>query len=176
MVSYQWEYHSRIRYACCYRERHVRQGRIQRLKKGGTYRVGLVRPCHARSASYFFSLRTYNAQHQSRRFRGHAPLGKFKFRPHERPSETTVTTQNVWQLYCNSGDSSYSRFSEPLSLRNQLLYVRHCHRIRVFYVWRTWSRDLSRDVRCVRVATCAKARGKPPRLALETALQSCTHR
>ena len=31
-----------------------------------------------------------------------------------RPSETTITTQNLWQLDCNSGDSLHGRFSEPL--------------------------------------------------------------
>ena len=28
--------------------------------------------------------------------------------------ETTITTQNLWQLERNSGDSPYGRFSEPL--------------------------------------------------------------
>ena len=31
-----------------------------------------------------------------------------------RPSETTITMQSLWQLDCNSGDSLYRRFSEPL--------------------------------------------------------------
>ena len=64
---------------------------------GGTHRVGLVRPCGARSAPNF-SLRTYNAQH-SRRVWEHAPQGKFLRLDHMRvllrPSETAITTQNV---------------------------------------------------------------------------------
>ena len=50
---------------------------------GGTHRVGLVRPCGARSAPNF-TLRTYNAQH-SRRVWGHAPLGKFLSLDRRRP-------------------------------------------------------------------------------------------
>ena len=37
-----------------------------------------------------------------------------------RPSETTITTQNLWQLDCNSGDSLYGHFSEPLPFRISL--------------------------------------------------------
>ena len=52
----------------------------------------------ARAARGIFSLRTYNAQ-RSRRVWGHAPLGKFLSLDHMRvllrPSETTITTQNV---------------------------------------------------------------------------------
>ena len=60
---------------------------------GGTHRVGLVRPCGARSAPNF-SLRTYNAQH-SRRVRGHAsPRKILKFRPYESASEAVRDCQN----------------------------------------------------------------------------------
>ena len=31
-----------------------------------------------------------------------------------KPSETTITTQNLWQLDCNFGDSLHGRVSEPL--------------------------------------------------------------
>ena len=37
-----------------------------------------------------------------------------------RPSETTITMQSLWQLDCNSGDSLYRRFSEPLPFRISL--------------------------------------------------------
>ena len=43
-------------------------------------------------------------------------------------SETTITAQSGWQLDCNTGDSSYGHFSEPLSLGNQPLHMRHCYR------------------------------------------------
>ena len=46
---------------------------------------------------------------------GHAHPGQFLNLKHMRvllrPSETTITTQILWQLDCNSGDSSYGRFS-----------------------------------------------------------------
>ena len=63
---------------------------------------------------------------------GHAPPGKVLNFDHMRvllrPSETTITTQNLWQVDCNLGDSSYGRFLEPPSLRNhsEPLYVRYC--------------------------------------------------
>ena len=60
-----------------------------------------------------------------------SPRKILKFRPYEsasEPSETTINTQNLWQLDNISGDSSYGRFSEPLPFRNQPLYMRHCHR------------------------------------------------
>ena len=66
-------------------------------------------------------LRTYNA-HRSRGVWGHAPPGKFFYhmRALLRPSETTITMQNLWQLNCNSGNSSYDHFSEPLLFRISL--------------------------------------------------------
>ena len=118
----------------------------------------------AHTVCRIFSLRTYNVQ-RSRRVWGHAPLGKFfKFRPYESTSETvrdqckmfdnrTVTLVIHRMVY----------FSDPLSLRNQPLYVRHCHktvsrscRYECFMFAGHESRDSSRDVRCVGVAMCAK--------------------
>ena len=86
----------------------------------------LVWPCGDHSARNF-SLRTYNAQ-RSRRVWGHAPLNLDHMIVLVMPSETTIIAQNVWQLDCNSGDTLYGRFSEPLSLWNQPLYMRHCYR------------------------------------------------
>ena len=86
-------------------EKHHAGADLEVEEEGGTHRVGLVRPCGARS----FLLRAYNAQ----------CCRKIKNLDHMRvllirPSETTITTQNLWQLDCNLGDSSYGRFSEPL--------------------------------------------------------------
>ena len=118
------------------------QGRIQALKNGGAhiYRVSLVGSCGAHSTRKY--LCTYNARH-SRWVWGHASPVKFSNLDHMRVllrlSETTITTQNLWQLDCNLW---YGHLSEPL--RNQPLYVRHCHRtvrrscrFECFYVFRT---------------------------------------
>ena len=44
-----------------------------------------------------------------------------------RPSETTITTQNLLQVDCNLGDLSYGRFLEPLPFGiTEPLYVRYC--------------------------------------------------
>ena len=54
-----------------------------------------------------------------------------------------IVIQLAMSTLCRGGSRAwYGRFSEPLSLRNQSFYVRHCHRtvrreIRVFYVCRT---------------------------------------
>ena len=40
-----------------------------------------------------------------------------------RPSETTITTQNLWQVDCNLGDSSYSGLSEPLKFPTESAFV-----------------------------------------------------
>ena len=67
------------------------QGRIQRLKKGGTHRMGLVQPCGARSARNFFFANVLEGSG-----RRHAPLGNLDhMRVLLRPLETTITTQNV---------------------------------------------------------------------------------
>ena len=60
----------------------------------------------AQPAHFFFFLRIYKARH-SVVYRGvweYAPPGNLDhMRVLLRPSETTTTTQNLWQLDCNSG-------------------------------------------------------------------------
>ena len=50
---------------------------------------------------------------------GHAPQENFLNLDHIKlllkPSETIITTQNLWQRDCNSGNSLYGCFSEPES-------------------------------------------------------------
>ena len=67
-------------------------GRIQRLRKGGIHlEWGFSAQCSPR--------KMWNLEHM---------------RVLLRPSESTITMQNIWQLEYNSGDWSYSGFSEPL--------------------------------------------------------------
>ena len=84
------------------------------------HRVSLVRPCGARSQRGFLRARKYNAKH-SKGVSGMLAQEKFLHLNHMRvllkPSETTITTQNLWQLDCNF---AWSRLGAP-SLRNQPL-------------------------------------------------------
>ena len=90
------------------------QGRIQTLKKGGggIHRMSLVQPCGACSQRSFLYVHIM----QSVIGGSGAPTGKFLNLDHMRvflePSETIITTQNLWQL--DFGDSLYGRVSEPL--------------------------------------------------------------
>ena len=132
------------------------------IEEGGIHNIlewGLV--WHA------YSLWAYNAQSPSGVW-GHVPLGKLQNLDDRRVllrlSETTITTQNLWQLDCNLGELDIiCSFLGVLSLQNRPLYSRHCHRmvsweqqIWLLYVCRTWSSDSYRDVCLVGVATCAK--------------------
>ena len=87
------------------------QGQIQRLQKGGhiymnwelVWRTQCRVVCVCRACSIV------------RGCGGLLPRGKLDhMRVLLRPSETTITTQSLWQLERNSGDSSICRLSEPL--------------------------------------------------------------
>ena len=74
-----------------------------------------------------------------------------------RPS---TTMQNLWQLDCNSGNSWYGHFSEPLLSESAFVYEglpqNYLLGAADLSPCRTWSSDSYRDMRCVRVASCAK--------------------
>ena len=71
----------------------------------GIHRVSLVRPCGAHSQHGFFACACNTKC--GRGVWGHAPPGKFLNLDHMRmllrPSETTITTLNLWQLDFNLG-------------------------------------------------------------------------
>ena len=104
---------------------------------GSTYRVGLKWPCAAQIAHFFFFfffLRAYNAQHNSLgRSVGMVPLGRFLNLDHTRvllrPSETTIITQNLWQLrrlvVSRSPPSCKRAYDDVIFMR---FWARHCHR------------------------------------------------
>ena len=83
---------------------------------GGTHRVGFAAAMRLAQRAYFLLARiTHSVVWGSG---GMLPQENFQNLDHMRvllrPSETTITTQNLWQLDCNSGDSSCGRFLEPL--------------------------------------------------------------
>ena len=87
---------------------------IQRLKKGGGGGGQHIEwPCSVRSFvcanNAWFSFRGGGG---GGGVWGHAPPGKF--RPYESASEAIETTISTQNLDCNSGNSLYCRFSEPL--------------------------------------------------------------
>ena len=77
-----------------------------------------------------------------------------------RPSEATLTIQNLWPLESKLGDSSYGYFSKLFPFGVSLCIWGTAYRtvsrklqFWVLYVYRTWSSDSYSDVHCIRVAT-----------------------
>ena len=136
------------------------------IEERGGHTWELVRPCGARSTrSFFFLLCVYSLGTGLVRIRHSVvgksgsmlPRGKFSNLDHMRvllrPSETTTTTQRLWQLDCNSGDSSYGRFSEPLPSESAFVFEglpQNC----LLGAADLCLQDMKhRDMHCVRVAT-----------------------
>ena len=73
-----------------------------------------------------------------------------------RPSETSITTQNLWPLECDSG----GRFSEPFPSESVFVFEvlpQNCLMEAAVLNGLCWQdMKLCRDVGCVRVATCTE--------------------
>ena len=78
-----------------------------------------------------------------------------------RPSETTITTQNLWPMECNSGNSLQGHFSEPLPSESAFVFevlLQNCLMVEAAVLnglcWQDMK--LCRDMGCVRVARCTE--------------------